>query len=173
MGILSNTVSICQFRVMGDLPEGDLYQWSSDSLAENAFKSIDNTAQELSFGWVHVDDMEEGGFDTPRAFWRDNYSVFTLRRDQRKAPSVLVKAEMARAESEFLAKNPTFKRVPKGERDSLRDMVRASLFSRILPSPTTYDAVWDRKRGIVTFTSLSPNAVDLFQDLFKKTFEGL
>ncbi|MBE9503869.1 MAG: recombination-associated protein RdgC [Proteobacteria bacterium] len=173
MGILSNTVSICQFRVTGALPEGDLYQWSSDRLAENAFKSIDNTAQELSLGWVHVDDMEQGSFDTPRAFWRDNYTVFTLRRDQRKAPSVLLKAEMAKAESEFLAANPTFKRVPKGERDNLRDRVRASLFSRILPSPTTYDALWDRKNGIVTFTSLSPKTVDLFEDLFRKTFVGL
>jgi hypothetical protein len=80
---------------------------------------------------------------------------------------------MVRAESEFLAKNPTFKRVPKGERDSLRDMVRASLYARILPSPTTYDAVWDRKTGIVTFTSLSAAAIDLFGELFRKTFDGL
>lgn len=173
MGILSNTVSICQFRVTGDLPEGDLYQWTSERLAANAFRSIDDTAQELSFGWVHLDDMEQANFDTPRSFWRENYSVFTLRRDQRKAPSALFKTEMARAESEFLASNPTLKRVPKGERDNLRDVVRASLYSRILPSPATYDAVWDRKNGIVTFTSLSPRATDLFVDLFKKTFEGL
>ncbi len=173
MGILSNTVSICQFRVMGDLPAGDLSQWSSERLAENAFKSINNTAQELSFGWVHLDDMEQASFDTPRSFWRDNYSVFTLRRDQRKAPSALFKGEMAKAEREFLATNPTLKRVPKAERDNLRDLVRASLFSRILPTPATYDAVWDRKSGIITFTSFSPKAIDLFADLFGKTFEGL
>ena len=173
MGILSNTVSICQFKVMGDLPEGDLCQWSSDRLAEYAFKSIDNSAQESSFGWVHMDDMEQGSFDIPRTFWRDNYSVFTLRRDQRKAPSVLMKAEMARAESDFLAANPTFKRVPRAERDNLKDVVKASLFSRILPSPATYDAVWNRKTGVVTFTGLSPKAIELFEDLFKKTFEGL
>lgn len=173
MGILSNTVSICQFKVMGDMPSGDLYQWSSDHLAENAFKSIDNSADESSFGWVHIDDMEQGSFDIPRSFWRDNYSVFTLRRDQRKAPAVLLKSEMQRAESEFMAANPTFKRVPKAERDNLKDMVKATLFSRILPSPATYDAVWNRKTGIVTFTSLSPKAIELFEDLFKKTFEGL
>ncbi|MDT8317095.1 MAG: recombination-associated protein RdgC [bacterium] len=173
MGILSNTVSICQFKVMGDLPEGDLCQWSSDRLAENAFKSIDNTVQESSFGWVHLDDMKQGSFDMPRTFWRDNYSVFTLRRDQRKAPAVLLKSELQRVESEFLAANPTFKRVPKGERDNLHDAVRASLFARILPSPTTCDAVWDRKKGVVTFTSLSQKTVDLFVDLFNETFEGL
>jgi len=80
---------------------------------------------------------------------------------------------MQRAESEFLAANPTFKRVPKAERDNLKDIVKASLFSRILPSPSTYDAVWNRKSGVVTFTSLSPKAIELFEDLFKKTFEGL
>lgn len=173
MGILSNTVSICQFKVVGDMPSGDLYQWSSDRLAENAFKPIDNSAEETSFGWVHIDDMEQGGFDIPRSFWRDNYSAFTLRRDQRKAPAVLMKSEMKRVESEFLAANPTFKRVPRAERDNLKDLVKATLFSRILPSPATYDAVWNRKTGVVTFTSLSPKAIELFEDLFKKTFEGL
>lgn len=173
MGILSNTVSICQFRVHGELPEGDLYKWSSERLAANAFRSIENSAQELASGWVHVDDMEQAVFDVPSSFWRDNYTVFALRRDQRKVPSVLLKTEMARAESEYLAKNHTFKRVPKGERDNLRDMVRSALFAKILPSPSTYDAVWDRRTGIVTFTSLSPKAVDLFQDLFSKTFEGI
>jgi hypothetical protein len=173
MGILSNTVSICQFKVMGDLPEGDLYHWSSDRLTEFAFKPIDNTADESSFGWVHMDDMDQGSFDIPRSFWRDNYSVFTLRRDQRKAPSVLMKAEMAKAKSDFLAANPTYKRVPKAEMDNLKDVVKASLFARILPSPATYDAVWNRKTGIVTFTSLSQKAIELFEDLFKKTFEGL
>jgi len=173
MGILSNKVSICQFQVLGDIPEGDLFQWSSECLAGNGFVAIDNRAEESSFGWVHMDDMDLKDFDTPRAFWRDNYTVFSLRRDQRKIPSVLFKTEMDRASEEFLEKNPTLQRVPKGEKESLREMVRSSLFAKTLPSPATYDVVWDRKTGIVTFSSLSPKAIDMMETLFKQTFEGL
>lgn len=173
MGILSNTVSICQFKIVGNLPEGDLYQWSSDQLAANSFNSIENSTQQLSFGWVHFDDMEQVSFDLPRSFWRDNYTVFTLRRDERKVPSVLFKSELAKEESKFLAANPTFKRVPRKEKENLRDVVSASLYSKILPSPSTFDVLWDRKNNIVTFSNLSNKVIDLFVDLFKKTFDGL
>lgn len=173
MGILSNKVSICQFRVLGDLPEGDLFEWSSKALAKNGFTPIDNRAEELSAGWVHMDDMELSRFDTPRAFWRDSYTVFSLRRDQRKIPAVLFKSEMERAEQAFLEKNPALKRVPRGEKESLRESVRSSLFSKTLPSPATFDVVWDRKAGIVTFASLSPKVIDRLETLFKETFEGL
>lgn len=173
MGILSNKVGVCQFQVMGDIPEGDLFEWSSQSLVKKAFKPIDNRAEESSVGWVHMDDMEQGSFDSPRAFWRDNYTVFSLRRDLRKIPSVLFKSEMERAEQDFLAKNPTLNRVPKGEKESLREAVRSALFSKTLPSPTTYDVVWDRNTGVVFFSSLSPKAIDMLETLFKETFEGL
>ncbi|MDH3975125.1 MAG: recombination-associated protein RdgC [Deltaproteobacteria bacterium] len=173
MGILANKVSLCQFQVMGDIPEGDLFEWSSESLAKNGFTPIDNRAEESSVGWVHLDDMDRSSFDTPRVFWRDKCTVFSLRRDVRKIPSVLFKSELERASREFLAANPTLRRVPKGEKESLREAVRSSLYSKTLPSPATYDVVWDRNRGIVTFSSLSPRAIDTLEALFKETFEGL
>jgi hypothetical protein len=53
MSILSNTVSVCQFQVAGSLPTGDLFEWAAERLAKNSFQSIDQTAAESSFGWVH------------------------------------------------------------------------------------------------------------------------
>jgi len=50
MGLLSNTVSICQFRVVGDLPAGDLSAWAGERLAGKGFRSIENSAEELSVG---------------------------------------------------------------------------------------------------------------------------
>ncbi len=68
MGILFNTVSFCQFRVVGDQPKGDLYQWVSGRLARNGFRSIDNTIDQASSGWVHLDDSSGNSFNSPRAF---------------------------------------------------------------------------------------------------------
>ena len=173
MGILSNTVSICQFRVAGDLPATDLFQWASERLARNAFQPIDQGTAELSTGWVHLDDHRESDFSVPAAFWRDHYLAFTLRRDQRRLPAALLKAYQQVAEHEYLAANPGLSRVPKQKREELKDAVRVSLLARTLPVPSAWDAVWDTRNGLVTFTSLSPTIVEQFEAQFKKTFEGL
>ncbi len=173
MGILANTVSICHFQVLGELPASDVFQWTSERLARNSFKPIDQTADELSSGWVQLDDPQDCSFTVPAAFWRDHYLVFTLRRDQRRVPSALLKAHLKQAQSEYLAANPGLSRVPKQKKEDLREAVRGALFARTLPAPATYDVVWDTRGGIVTFTSLSPKVIELFENIFKKTFDGL
>ncbi len=173
MGILFNTISICQFRVVGDQPRKDLYEWASDRLAQNGFNAIDNTTDEVSSGWVHLDDSSENSFAYPRAFWRDHYLAFTLRRDRRKVPSVIFRAHMKNAQREFLATHPGMRKVPKQKREELSEAVRAALYAKTLPVPSTYDAVWDTNSGLVTFTSLSPKVIDLFENHFKNSFSGL
>ena len=173
MGILFNTISICQFRVVGDQRSGDLYDWVSDRLAKNGFQSIDNTTDEVSSGWVHLDDSSDNSFGFPRAFWRDPYFTFTLRRDQRRVPAAVFRNHLKNAEGEFLAAHPGMRRVPKQKREELRDAVLAALYAKTLPVPSTYDAVWDTRSGLVTFTSLSPKVMELFENHFKNTFDGL
>ncbi len=171
MGILSNTVSICQYDVLGELPREAPYEWVSDRLAQNGFSVTDNSTEELSFGWVHLDDPTDASFATPTAFWRDHYVAFTLRRDQRRVPPVLLKANQEKAEKDYLASNPQLKWIPKEKRNDMRDAVRSALVAKALPLPATYDAVWDTNTGRVTFASLSPNIQELFEHLFEKTFK--
>jgi hypothetical protein len=173
MGILSNTVSICQFRVAGELPASDLFSWASERLARNGFQPIDQGTAELSTGWVHLDDHRDSSFAVPAAFWRDHYLVFTLRRDQRRLPAALLKAYQQVAEHEYLAANPGLSRVPKQKREELKEAVRGALLARTLPVPSAWDAVWDTRSGLVSFTSLSPAIVEQFEAQFKKTFDGL
>ncbi|BCR03482.1 exonuclease [Desulfuromonas versatilis] len=173
MGILSNTVSICQFRVVGEPPAEELGPWAGECLAKNAFQPIDHGAEELSFGWVEVDDPKHWEFASPRVYWRDHYLVFSLRRDQRRVPAALLKAHLEEAEAEFLAAHPGLQRVPKQKREELKEAVRGSLLARTLPTPAIFDAVWDTRNGQLTLASLSAKAVELFENLFKQTFEGL
>jgi hypothetical protein len=173
MGILNNTVSICQFQILGAQPAADLSNWVGAALARDGFRSIEQTSEELSSGWVQQDDYQESSFADVHTFQHDHYFTFALRRDQRKLPTALLKPYLLKAEEEWLAVNPQFKRVPKPQREDLRDAVRGSLFARTLPVPTIYDAVWDTRSNLVTFSSLGTNAVDLFVDQFKKSFEGL
>jgi hypothetical protein len=173
MGIFFNTVSLCQFKVVGNQPSRDLYEWVSDRLAKNSFRSIDNTVEQVSSGWVHLDDSSGNSFNTPSAFWRDHYLAFTLRRDQRRIPSILFRTYLRKAENEFLEAHPGMRRVPKQKREELSQAVLAALYAKTLPVPSTYDAVWDTRSGLVIFTSLSPKAIELFENHFKNTFDGL
>lgn len=173
MGLLSNTVSICQFKVVGELPDTVRPEWAGEQLARRGFRSIDETSEELSVGWVHLDDYKQSSFDIADTFLRDHYLAFSLRRDQRRIPASLVKAGLKEAEAEFLAANPGFQKVPKARKEEMRENVRSSLLARTLPIPSTWDAVWDTRKGILTFSTFSAKVVELFEELFKTTFEGL
>jgi len=173
MGILFKTVSVCQFWVVGDLPRKDLYEWASERLSKNSFQSIDNTTDEVASGWVHIDDSTQNSFAYPRAFWRDHYLTMTLRRDRRRVPSAVFRAHLQDAEREFLAAHPGLRRVPKQKKEELREAVKAALFAKTLPTPSMVDAIWDTNSNLVTLTSLSPKAIELFDNHFKNTFEGL
>jgi hypothetical protein len=64
-------------------------------------------------------------------------------------------------------------RVPKQKREELSEAMRAALFAKTLPVPSTYDVVWDTHSGLVTFASLSPKVIELFENHFKNTFDRL
>ena len=173
MGILSNTVSISHFRVAGDIPVMDLFERVSQRLTKNGFTPIDQGIEELSVGWVNPDDHRSSDFSVPSAFWRDHYLFFTLRQDKRMIPGALLRAYQRVAEEEYLAANPGFRRVPKQKKEEMRESVRTALLARTLPVPSTCDAVWDTRSKVLTLASISAKTVDLFETLFKKTFEGL
>ncbi len=173
MGLLANTVSICQFQVIGELPPAIDFDWVSERLALHGFRSIDQGSEEMAVGWVHLDDSAESGFANPQAFFRDHYLAFTLRRDQRRIPGPLFRSYFQQAQEEFLQAHPGLKKVPKAKREELREAVRGSLLARLLPTPAMYDAVWDTRRGLLTLATLNSKTVELFEGLFRTTFDSL
>jgi len=173
MGVYANTVSIIQFTVTGDVPKQDQFQWFSGKLSARGFQSIENSTEELSEGWVQVDRPDESAFEAPSDFWRDNYLVFTLRRDQRKIPSAVLKSHAGREEGAFLAQHPNLRRTPKKKREEIKELVQLRLLTRCLPVPATVDVVWDQKSGLITLYSLGTKVIERFEEQFRKTFEGV
>ena len=172
MGVYANTVSITQFAVTGELQKHELFEWFSGKLSGHVFQSIENSTEESSEGWVLVDKPDNASFDVPSEFWRDNYIVFSLRKDQRKIPAAVLKSHAGREEGLFLAQNPNLRRTPKHKRDEIKEQVQLRLMTRCLPVPSTVDVVWDMKSGVLTLFSLGTKVIDRFEDIFRKTFEG-
>jgi hypothetical protein len=172
MGVYANTVSITQYTVTGDLPKHDQFQWFSEKLSNRGFQSIENSAEESSEGWTQVDRPDDASFAAPSDFWRDNYLVFSLRRDQRKIPSAVLKSHSGREEGAFLAQHPNLRRAPKRKREEIKEQVQLRLLTRCLPVPSSADVVWDQKNGILTLFSVGSKAIERFEEIFRKTFEG-
>ncbi len=172
MGVYANTVSITQFSVTGELPKTDQFQWFSEKLAGHGFQSIENSTEESAEGWTLVDKPDDASFDVPSDFWRDNFVVFSLRKDQRKIPAAVLKSHTGREEGAFLAQNPNLRRTPKHKREEIKEQVQMRLMTRCLPVPSTVDVVWDQKSGVLTLYSLGTKVIERFEDIFRKTFEG-
>ena len=172
MGVYANTVSIIQFMVKGDLPERDRFPWLSGKLTARGFRSIENSAEEVSEGWVLVDRPDDADFASPGDFWRDDYLVFSLRRDQRKIPAAVLKSHAGREEGAFLAQHPNLRRTPKNKRLEIRELVQTRLLARCLPTPSSVDGVWNLKSGVLTLFGIGTKTVERFEDYFRKTFEG-
>lgn len=172
MGVYANTVSITQFAVTGELPGTDQFEWFSKKLSDRGFQSIENSSEESAEGWTLVDKPDDASFVMPSDFWRDNYVVFSLRRDQRKIPAAVLKSHTTREEGAFLVQNPNLRRTPKHKREEIKEQAQIRLMSRCLPVPSTVDVVWDQSSGVLTLYTLGTKVIERFEDIFRKTFEG-
>ncbi|KAB0670152.1 recombination-associated protein RdgC [Oryzomonas sagensis] len=172
MGVYANTVSITQYTITGDLPKNDQFQWFSEKLSARGFQSIENSAEESSEGWTLVDHPDNAAFEVPSDFWRDNYVVFSLRRDQRKVPAALLKSHTGREEGAFLAQHPNLRRAPKKKREEIKELVQLRLLTKSLPVPSSVDVVWDQRSGVLTLFSLGTKVLERFEEIFRKTFDG-
>ena len=173
MGFLAASASICYFQVNGTLDPRDKLTELPEKLEKEAFRSIEQSADELSTGWVRLDDFDATDFTAQNACWHEQFCCFSLRQDRRRIPAALLKRQVAKLSAEFLATRPTLNYVPKAEREQLRDQARSTLMAKTLPVPSCYDVVWDTERNLIRFCSLGQNVLDSFQGLFHQTFPGL
>lgn len=169
MGIMSNTTSLTQFVVNGELTIDEILS----CLEKFSFQPIDNSSEESSLGWAVLDDKDNTGFVASGDCCRDHYIVFTMRSDTRKVPAAVLRSHLNRAYADFLAENPNLNRVPKEDKEAIRDAVKAELLRKVIPTPRVVDVVWDTSTGIITLATLSGKAVEAFGFLFSRTFPTL
>lgn len=167
----ANTIALTQFTVTGDIPGADdLFPTISSALSRFAFQSIDNTTDQLSTGWVHLNDSAVAAFDNPGLLWIDNLLVFSLRQDVRRVPTAVLNAEIKKESEAFLAENPNLRRVPKQKRADIKETVTLRLLARTLPVPTVCDVAWDMKAGVINLFANANKMIELFDKQFRMTF---
>ncbi|RLA90331.1 MAG: hypothetical protein DRG58_02390 [Deltaproteobacteria bacterium] len=167
MGILSKSVSFCRYIVQGELP-GDFLSWVDARLQKYLFMDIDDTAQEKSVGWVALGNLLETDFQQGVAH-QGEYLTFSLRIDTRKVPAALFRKHYLLAEAAQLRqKNRVMGRALKA---ALKETVMQELLRRQMPQPQLYDVVWRPTPGRLWLFSTSPKVREVFETLFRETFE--
>ncbi len=173
MGIMSNTVSVYQYEVSGDMPAGDMRPWVQQCLEKNRFVPIDTTPDPESSGWVRFDEHMNPDFGTFSAFTLGDYHIFSLRKDVRRVPAALLRNLVEKECGEWLKERPKLSRVPFQRKREIRENIHAALLARSLPEPSVCDVLWNSATNIVTIGSISTKTLDFVEDEFSKTFEGL
>ena len=176
MGFLSRNINVTRYqavRAEDGAVGSNPFEYFKEKLSTLAFVGIDNSAIEESVGWVNLFDSNDTSFSNPGHLWIGEYACFSLRRDKRRIPAAVLKEQVKIKCDEYLAANPGVSRVPKQKREELRESVRTILLARTLPTPSTYDVIWNAHTGSIAFCNLSRAGIELFEEGFRKTFPDL
>lgn len=169
MGIVSGSMTVARFRVVGKLPEG----WRDalrDRLEEHAFRDPpQGMGKEEVEGWVQVHNLLDTSFvDFNRWLYQD-VALFALRVDKKRLPAKLFRATLDRRCAAWAAEREV-ERCPAAVRQELKEQLETEWLKRTLPSVSVTEVAWATGRGEVLLHSLSEGVADRFRKRFFRTF---
>ena len=171
MGFLSASGGFTRYKIVEDVSD-DLVRDIPARLGRNAFKDIDNTVDERSFGWVCFDDFLDNSWRVAPP-QKANYLAFSLRLDTRRISPAVFKKHLRMALDDEKASlrevGKTF--ITKDRKEEIKDRVKLSLMSRALPVPAVFDAVWNLENHTILLCSNNSKVKELFEDHFTLSFE--
>jgi len=171
LGFMSASVGLTRYRIVEEDIPSALWHEIEDRLKRNAFRDIDGSAEERSFGWVSFDNMLDPDFALcpPE---KGPYLTFTLRLDTRRIPPAVMKKHVTVALNQAMQamREQGKKFLTKEQKTEIREQVELRLRARSLPIPACFDVVWDTTSQQVWIASTQPKLTDLFEELFTHTF---
>lgn len=171
MSFLKTSTSFTRFRISDPVPSS-LWPEVPDRLRRNSLTDIDELPEERSFGWTAFEDLLDTAF-AANPIEKGEYITFCLRLDTRRVPPAVIKKHLALAIRKEEAQNREMgkKFVSRDRKKELKEQVMLKLRMRFLPIPAEFQVVWNTSKSVVYFASTQPKMLDLFEELFIKTFE--
>ena len=171
MSFQKASTSFTRFRIIDDIP-ADLWASIPEKLRQYAFIDIDDIAEERASGWTNFDDM----LDTE---WRQSppekgdFLSFSLRLDTRRIPPAVLRkhVRLALRDEEERIKELGKKFIGRERKKEIQEQVKLRLMGRFLPIPAEFQVVWNTQTGRVYFASTQTKMIEMFLDLFTRTFE--
>lgn len=171
MSFLKTSTSFTRFRIADPVPSA-LWAEVVERLRKNSFTDIDELPEERAFGWASFEDMLDTTFSA-NPVEKGQYLAFCLRLDTRRVPPAVIKKHLALALRKEEAQNREMgkKFVSRERKKELKEQVMLRLRMRFLPIPAEFQVIWNTADSIVYFASTQQKMLDLFEELFVRTFE--
>jgi hypothetical protein len=167
MGLMNGSASFVRFAVTGDLPENPL-DYIARRISAYSFRDIDETTDEYSVGWVSVLNMFDAAFEYA-SFRNGDYIVLSLRIDERKVSSAVLKKFIAK-EEERVRRERQVPKLGRAARIEIKERVKAELTAKSIPVPTVYDLCWNLSDNTLLFFTTNKKAHTVLEDFFKDCF---
>jgi recombination associated protein RdgC len=144
MSLQRGSATFSRFTV--EPPAGDPRSWLARGLARGAFEPLDleRAEEDRAAGFVQRDDPDATRF-TAAGVSLGEWALFAWRVDSVRVPGAAVKAELARWEASFEAKQR--RPVARAERTAAREEIRRSLRLRTPIATRTFDLSWNLSTG--------------------------
>ncbi len=169
MGVLSGTMSVCRFKVVGELGPG----WRDelrDQLNAFAFRTPPHdVGKEEVEGWVQIHNLLDTDFSDFNRWLYNEYVLFALRVDRKRLPARLFKATLEKRCEAWKAERQVEK-VPAKVRSELKDALEAEWLARTLPTVGFTEAVWNIHEGWLILHGMSGSVVERFRMRFFRSF---
>jgi len=169
MGIMSGSISVRRFRVVGELPE-DWRESFRERLQEFAFRTPpQEVGKEEIEGWVEAHNLLDAGFEDFNKWLYNEYILFALRVDKKRLPAKLFAATLDKRCDAWKEKNGV-ERVPASIRSELKDALESEWLKKTLPSVAVTEAVWHIGEEWLILHGMSDAIADRFRKRFFRTF---
>ena len=167
MGLMKGTLTFSRYRLQEPLP-GNFRDFFHRQIRRFAFRELSPGSEETSSGWTSLENILDTQFEYANYAVGDSLA-FSFRLDRKKVPPSLMKIKYLEAEKKALAAK-TKKFLSKGEKEELKERIHLELLGKTYPVPFIFDVCWSPSGGWLIFGSLSPQAAEEFEKLFKKSF---
>ncbi len=168
MGLLKGTATFTRYRVVGDLP-GGARDFIDERLKRFAFRASAAATEEKTAGWTSITQPLNTRFEYAD-YASGEYLVFSLRIDRKTVPPSLLRFGILEAEEKILAAQGR-KRLSRAEREDVAERVRLELLGKAFSVPSVFDVCWCLSRQWLIFGSHADKEIEIFEDLFKRTFQ--
>lgn len=168
MGISRGGVTLTRYKVSGETPR-DFWDFVDRRIRANLFVSIDEGTEEQAVGWCSIHDY----LDTKFAFASyalDPYVVLGMRLDRRRVPAGQIKRQHRQEVAKALALREG-RGLSLADRGDLKEKVRLDLLRRAVPQTQVLEVVWNTSNGELWVATASRGLLDIFEDLFRRTFD--
>lgn len=169
MGIVSGSLTVARFRVVGSLPEGWRDKFRAQ-LEDNAFHDPPaGQGKEEVEGWVQVHNLLDTTFSDFNQWLYNDVAVFALRVDKKRLPAKLFKATIDKRKAAWCLERGV-ERCPNAIVTELKEDLEREWLARTLPSVAVTEAAWNLSKGWMVVHSLSEGTAERFRKRFFRTF---